>query len=117
MIHIVYIYLIIASLCFGYAIGDRFKDDSILMKAFLSVFWLPHLIYASLREVVKVALGYDIVVFTLTLMFGYNPFKNDENKKKIIEQVSEKYLDKWQKTRIGRYKIRGYEKLKRLNNL
>lgn len=117
MIHIVYIYLIIASLCFGYAIGDRFKDDTILLKFFLSTIWLPHLIYSLLREAVEIALGYDIVVLTLTLMFGYNPFKNDENKKKIIEQTAEKYLVKWQKTRVGRYKIKGFEKLKRLNNI
>lgn len=36
MIHLIYIYFIVSGICFGYAIGDKFNDENILMKLLLS---------------------------------------------------------------------------------
>ena len=116
MTHAIYFYLLISAILFGYRLGDQFNKQSLIKNMIYSVLWTLHLAYCIGCAIVEIILSYDIVVLTLTLLFGYNPYKNNESKKAILEYVGGKHIPRWQKTRTGRYKIRGFEKLKKLNN-
>ncbi len=117
MVHVIYSYFIVAALFTGYATGDQFDNRERFYKWVAGIAWLPLILWGSLQWLWEKALKYDPVCFALIRLFSYNPFKGMEPE--YLEQafavLQDKFVPKWEKTRVGRHCIKGFEKLKKLN--
>ena len=117
MIHAIYIYAMVSCLLFGYSIGEPFTEQWYI-NLFRAIFWLPELLYRLLGNTFNWIKRKDIVIFPLVDLFGYNPLKKTEQeiKNNTFTELDKTFVPEWQKTAIGRYKIKALRKLQKLNN-
>ena len=118
MIHAIYIYLMVSCFIFGFSIGDSFSEDHWIVNLLRSVFWLPELLYRLFENAFNWIKRQDIVIFFLVDLFAYNPLKkkDKEIRDNAFHHLDKTYVPEWQKTSIGRYKIKALRKLQKLNN-
>jgi hypothetical protein len=118
MIHAIYIYLIISGFLFGFSVGDSFSEEHWLVNLIRCILWLPELIYRLLENTFNWVKRQDIVIFPLVDLFGYNPLKKKEQeiRNNSFAELDKTFVPEWQKTAIGRYKIKALRKLQKLNN-
>jgi hypothetical protein len=116
MIHIIYAYYIIAGILMGYKIGDAFNENHILIKILSAIFWLPELLLNIINLSLKYVWNKDIVLLTAARLFNYNVYKGNKNVNDILKTLNERMIPKWQKTMYGRYCIKGFRHLEKLNN-
>jgi hypothetical protein len=117
MIHAIYIYAMGSCLLFGYSIGEPFTEQWYI-NLFRAIFWLPELLYRLLGNTFNWIKRKDIVIFPLVDLFGYNPLKKTEQeiRNNAFAELDKTFVPEWQKTAIGRYKIKALRKLQKLNN-
>lgn len=115
MIHIIYSYLIITGVFFGYCIGDDFNHDHILIKLLKTTFWLLILLFEVLKYFLLKIWEKDFVKFGLVHL-GFNVLKGNENTKYILDEVDKNFVPIWKTWLMGNYFISGLNKLKKMNS-
>jgi len=114
MIHLIYIYFLVASVCFGYTIGDPFTEYNILFNFSRSIFWLPAALFILIKIPIVKLWSYDLIQIGLVHL-GRNIYKGNENAAQIIEALEKQMFPVWSNWRTGKYYIQGVNKLKKMN--
>lgn len=111
MIHAIYIYFIVAAVCFGVVLGDQFNKNNIVVNLLMSVVWFYHILKYLLVKL------WDLDMVKMTVVhLGYNVLRNQENIGFVFDALDTHMLPRWRKKWYGVYLISGLSKLKRMNN-
>lgn len=116
MIHLIYVYFLVASILVGYQFGDQFNHDNPLWRVVRSVIWLPELLFSVIKVPFVKLWNLDVIQLG-RVHLGFNIWKDHERVQEMLPALEKQMYPVWNKWRTGRYFISAVEKLKKMNKV